>query len=113
MNVMNIIAVLCSLLFFMVGADKFLSFLQPQCSLESSIPTLIWKFLGALQIAAGVLIWLPKFRKHVAGFFFVFMLVITVIHIIQNTYDIGGSIVMATLLGLLLWNPVFLRGKKK
>lgn len=108
MRIINIIIAICSILFLMIGADKFMSFLEPPCSLEDTIPALIWKTLGALQIASGILIWLPKYRKYVAGFFFVFMLVFTAVHLVNNTYDIGGSLFMAFLLGLLVWNPIFL-----
>jgi uncharacterized membrane protein YphA (DoxX/SURF4 family) len=111
MNFTNVIVAICSLLFFMVGADKFLSFLEPPCSLMGSISPTIWNLLGVLQISAGILIWLPKFRKYVAGFFAVFMLVFTLIHLMKNTYDIGGSAFMAFLLALIVWNPGFLKGK--
>lgn len=113
MNITKIIVAICSLLFLMVGADKFFSFMEPPCSLEDHIPSLIWKVVGVLQIVAGILIWMPKYRKFVAGFFFIFMLVITVVHLTQSTYDIGGSIFMAILLGLLVWNPAFINGKRK
>ena len=96
----------------MIGIDKFLSFMDPPCSLEANIPPMVWKGLGVLQLASGVLIWLPKYRKYVAGFFFVFMIVFAIIHLIEGTYDIGGAIFMAILLGLLVWNPTFIRGKK-
>lgn len=112
MNIIKIITAICSLLFLMIGADKFLSFLQPPCSMMDSVPTMIWKTLGVLELAAGILIWLPKYRKYVAGFFAVFMVVFTIIHLINNTYDIGGSVTMAILLGILVWNPGFLRGKE-
>jgi uncharacterized membrane protein YccC len=95
----------------MVGADKFFLFLDPPCSLMGNISPIIWKVFGVLQLAAGVLIWLPKYRKYVAGFFFVFMIVFSSIHLSQGTYDIGGAVTMAVLLGLLVWNPRFLRGK--
>jgi len=71
----------------------------------------IWKVLGVLQLAAGVLIWPTKFKKYVAGFFLIFMSAFTIYHLLQNTYDIGGSSFMAFLLALLLWNPSFLGGK--
>jgi len=96
----------------MIGADKFLSFLEPPCSLQSSIPPTIWMILGVVQLAAGILIWLPKYRKHIAGFFFVFMLVFTIIHITQDTTDIGGSLFMAVLMGILVWDPAFMKVKK-
>jgi len=112
MNATNIIVAICSLLFLMVGADKFFMFLEPPCSLMDSISPFVWKSLGVLQLAAGILIWMPKFRKCVAIFFFGFMLFFTIVHLIYNTYDIGGSAFMAVLLGLLVWNPNFLRGKK-
>lgn len=112
MNIRNVIIAIISLLFFMIGSDKFLSFLEPPCSLMNNIPPTAWKTLGVLQLAAGILIWLPKFRKHIIGFFFVFMLVFSTIHLINNTYDVGGAAFMAILLGLLVWNPVFLKGKK-
>ena len=111
MNAIKIITAICSLMFFLIGIDKFLSFLEPPCSLESSIPTIVWCILGVIQIVAGILIWLPKYRKSIAGFFFVFMLVFTMVHIVKGTYDIGGSFFMAVLLGLLVWSPSFLRGK--
>jgi len=86
----------------MVGADKFFAFLEPPCSLMDSLPTALWYTLGCLQLASGVLIWLPRFRKYIVGFFFVFMLLFIIIHLINATYDIGGSVFMAILLGLLL-----------
>ncbi len=111
MNITNIIVAICSLLFFMIGVDKFFLFMEPPCSLQDSVPPVAWKMLGALQLAAGVLIWFPRFRKYVAGFFAVFMLIFTSMHLIANTYDVGGAVFMAVLLGLLVWNPAFLNKK--
>ncbi len=113
MNLTNIIVGICSILFIMIGVDKFLAFMEPPCSLESEISPMVWKALGVLQLASGILIWIPKYRKHVAGFFAVFMVVFTIVHLIENTYDVGGAVFMAVLLGLLVWNPGFIRGKKK
>ena len=102
----------CSLMFVMIGSDKFLGFLQPPCSLESSISPLIWRVLGVFQFMSGVLLWLPKYAQHVAGFWAVFMLVFTTVHVTQGTYDIGGSFFLAVLLGLLVWSPKFIAGGK-
>ena len=113
MNITNVITAICSLLFLMIGVDKFLSFMEPPCSLMSNIPPAVWKGLGILQLAAGILIWFPQLRKYVAGFFAVFMLVFTMIHLMENTYDIGGAVFMAILLGILAWDPAFLRSKDK
>lgn len=113
MNLKNIVTAICSLLFFMIGTDKFLAFLDPPCSLMSTISPAIWKGLGVLQLAAGVLIWLPRFSKYVIGFFFVFMLFFAAVHLTQRTYDVGGAVFMALLLGLLLWNPGFMQVKKQ
>jgi len=113
MNIKNIITGVCSILFLMIGADKFLNFLEPPCSMMNSISSIVWQFLGVLQIAAGILIWLPKFKKSIAIFFTIFMLVFTIVHLINGTYDIGGSMSMAVLLGILAWDPAFIRGKKK
>ncbi len=112
MNITNIIVGLCSVLFLMVGADKFGAFLDPPCSMMNEIPELIWHGLGVLQILAGILIWLPTYRKYIAGFFFIFMLAFTAVHLIQGTSDVGGAIFMAILLGLLVWNPKFIQGKQ-
>lgn len=112
MNISNILTGLCSIFFFMIGADKFLAFLEPACSLVDSIPSGIWKSLGVLQLFAGVLIWLPKFKKYIVGFFTVFMLVFIIVHLTQGTYDVGGAIFMGIMLGLLTWNPPFIQGKK-
>lgn len=112
MNLSNIIAGMCSALFLMVGADKFLAFLEPPCSLMGNISPIVWKLIGVLQILAAVLIILPKYRKPVAGFFCVFMIVFSIVHLTQNTSDIGGSAFMAVLLGILVWNPSFIRGKQ-
>lgn len=89
----------------MIGADKFLSFLEPPCSMEDRIPVLIWKALGALQIISGVLIWLPKFKKSIALFWAIFMLSFSIVHLSQQTTDIGGSVFLAVLLGILVWKP--------
>ncbi len=86
--------------------------MEPPCTMMASIQPTIWKAIGVLQIAGGILIWLPKYRKYVAGFFVVFMLSFTMIHLVNNTYDVGGAVFMAVLLGLLLWNPGFLGSKK-
>ncbi len=111
MNIKNIIVAICSLMFFMIGADKFLNFLEPPCSLMTSISPIIWKVLGVLQLLAGVLIWLPSTRKYVVGFFTVFMIVFSIVHLVQGTTDVGGAAFMACLLGLLVWDPPFLGGK--
>ena len=113
MNATKIITVICSLMLTMVGVDHFLSFLEPPCSVMDSFPTTIWQILGGLQLIGGILIWFPKYRKGVAGFFLVFMLGFTLYHLIENTYDIGGSTFMAIMLALLVWDPAFLSGKGK
>ena len=104
MNLKTIILAVCSLLFLMIGLDKFISFLDPPCSLEGQINPIIWKIIGVLQLTTAVLVW-TKYQKYVVGFFAVFMLVFTVIHLTQNTSDVGGAAFMAVLLGILIWNP--------
>jgi uncharacterized membrane protein YphA (DoxX/SURF4 family) len=113
MNLMKVIIAICSFLFIMIGVDKFYPFMEPPCTLEASISPLIWKLFGVLQLAAGILIWLPKFRKYVAGFFAVFMFVFVIVHLVNDTYDVGGAASMAVLLAVVFWNPSFLRGKSK
>jgi len=76
-----------------------------------NVSTTVWYLLGVMQFAAGILIWRPKYRRFVAGFFVVFMLVFTFIHISNNTSDYGGALFMAGLLALLAWDPRFIRGK--
>lgn len=112
MNSIKIITGICSLLFLMIGLDKFFPFMEPPCSLTNNISSTLWKLFGLLQLAAGILIWFPKLKKYVAGFFVVFMLFFTLYHLKENTYDIGGSTFMAVMLGILVWNPSFLRRKK-
>ena len=97
----------------MIGADKFLFFIEPPCSVMNTISPTVWKLLGVLQIAGGILLWLPTFKKYVAGFFILFMLFFTIFHIVENTYDVGGAVFIAFLLGLLVWNPAVLKGKEK
>lgn len=87
-------------------------FLDPQCSLMDQIPVTIWNGLGVLQLAAGILIWLPSLTKYVAGFFFIFMLSFVIFHLTQSSYDMGGAIFMSILMGLLFWNPDFIKAKK-
>ncbi len=112
MNIKNVIVAFCSFSFFMIGADKFLAFLEPPCSMLGNISPTLWKTLGVLQFAAGILIWFPTFRKYVAGFFSIFMVSFTIYHLTENTYDISGAAFMAVLLGVLVWNPSFLSGRK-
>lgn len=100
-------------MFFMIGTDKFFGYLKPPCSLMGNISSTVWSILGVVQIIAGVLIWLPRYRKHIAGFFVVFMLVFSVIHLTQGTYDVGGAVFMAILLALIAWNPKFIRPKNE
>ena len=75
------------------------------------INPMIWKSLGVLQIVSGILIWFPKFKKYIVGFFAIFMFVFTAVHLIQGTSDIGGAAFMGVLLALLAWNPKFIQGK--
>ena len=96
----------------MIGIDKFFPFMEPPCSLMHNIPSLVWMTLGGMQLTAGVLIWFPKFKKPVSGFFIIFMLVFTIVHLTEGTKDVGGAIFMAVLLGIIYWNPGFFRGKK-
>ena len=100
-------------MFFMIGADKFLSYLEPPCSLESSLSPMIWSIFGVMQLATGILLWLPQFKKYVVGFWMIFMLVFAGVHLSQGTSDFGGALFMAGLLGVLVWNPSFIRGKAK
>lgn len=113
MNIKTILIGITSLLFLSIGADKFLNFLEPPCSLMGTISGTVWSIFGVLQIAAGILIWLPKYRRYVAGFFTIFMLVFTIKHLLAGTSDIGGSAFMAVLLALIFWNPGFIQGKNK
>lgn len=113
MNFIKIITAICSVLFLMIGFDKFYPFMEPPCSLMDNISPVVWKVFGVLQLSAGILIWVPAFKKYIAGFFMVFMLIFTIYHLIENTYDIGGAVFMTLMLGILVWDPSFLRGKKK
>lgn len=113
MNITNMLVAICSVLFLMIGADKFFIFMEPPCSLMNSVPQTIWKLLGVLQLVSALLIWSPKFRKYIVGFFFVFMIVFVIVHLVEGTYDIGGAVFMATILGLLVWNPDFIKGRQK
>jgi len=108
----KIVVAICSFFFLLIGLDKFFSFMEPSCSLMDSVPVLVWKILGIIQLVSGILIWLPKYRRYVAGFFCVFMIVFILVHLAQQTYDIGGAAFMAVLLGLLVWEPKFMVGKK-
>lgn len=111
MNISNVLTAICSILFISIGLDKFIGYLDPPCSLMGEFSHIGWNFLGVMQIVGGILIWIPKFKKYIVGFFMVFMIVFTLVHLTQNTHDIGGSVFMAALLGLLVWNPKFIRGR--
>lgn len=113
MNFSKILAGICAALFFMIGADKFLNFMEPPCSLMDTFSPVVWKSIGVLQLLGGVLILMPKFRRPVAIFFTVFMISFTIYHLSQKTYDVGGAVFMAAQLGLLAWSPKFLGGQQK
>lgn len=113
MNLSNILAGIFSAMLLLVGVDKFLNFMEPPCSLMDTINPTMWKVLGVIQIAGAILTWLPKYRKTVATFFLGFMSFFTVYHLINGTYDIGGSVFMMVLSGLIAYDPEFLRGKKR
>ena len=112
MSVYKIIVAICSLMFIMIGLDKFMGFLEPPCSLEAEIPGVIWQMLGVIQFASALLIWSSKYRKYIVGFFSVFMFIFALVHLSQGTYDIGGAVFMGLLLLLLVWNPKFLGNRK-
>lgn|GEM_PF-1380163 len=111
MNIATVITAFCSISFLMIGADKFLGFIEPPCSVMNNFSPLVWRGIGVLQLAGSILIWIPSLKKYIAGFFVVFMLGVSTYHLINNTTDIGGAVGIAVLLGLLVWNPRFIRGK--
>jgi len=111
MNLKNILIAIISLLFISISVDKFFPFMEPPCTLMGSIDPMVWKMLGVATFLGSILIWIPKFRKAIAGFFIVYMLFFTIVHLVSNTYDVGGAVFTAALLGLLFWNPSFLSGK--
>ena len=113
MNALNIITAVCSVLFIMIGIDKFSPFMDPPCAMMENISPFLWKILGILQLAAGILIWVQDVKRYVAGFFTLFMIFFIIYHLTQDTYDVGGAIFMAILLGILVWNPAFLGGKSR
>lgn len=84
--------------------------MEPPCTMMNSISPILWKLFGLLQLFASILIWIPKFRRYVAGFFLIFMLAFTIYHLSHNTYDIGGAIFMSVILGFLVWSPKFIQG---
>ena len=108
MKLINMVIALSTILFLMIGVDKFIPFLEPRCSLADEISPWVWKAFGILQLLAAALIWAPKFRKPIAGFFFAFMLGFITLHLWVGTYDIGGAMFMTFAMGLLLWNPAIL-----
>jgi len=111
--ILKLIVGFCSISFIMIGADKFFHFIQPPCSLEESIPAMLWMTIGGLQFISGILIWSSRFRKPLVGFWMVFMLVITVVHLALGQSDVGGAVFLAILMALLVWNPSLLRLKKQ
>jgi len=113
MTISDFIAVICSMMFFMIGFDKFYAFVEPPCTLMDRISPTIWQAFGFMQVSAGILIWFPQLRRYVAGFFTLFMAFFTVYHLSVGTTDVAGSIFMGVLLGLLAWNPQFINGRKK
>lgn len=108
-----LITAICSLMFLMIGVDKFFPYLEPPCSLANTINPILWKVFGVLQLAAGIFIWKANLRRPIASFFCIFMLVFTLVHLLNGTNDVGGALLMAALLGLLVWNPTLIRNKKK
>ena len=77
----------------------------------SKVSPILWKTIGGIQIVAGILIWSAKIRKYIAGFMLAILIYFTLYHIIEKTSDIGGSIFMALLLAIIVWNPSALRKK--
>jgi len=39
------------------------------------------------------------------------MIGFTLYHLVNNTFDIGGSVFMAVILAVIVWNPRFIRGR--
>jgi len=111
MNLMNILVAGISLMFITLSVDKFFPFMEPPCTLMDTFNPMIWKMLGVATLIGGILLWIPKFRRATAGFFIIYMLGFSVYHLVSNTYDIGGAVFMAFLLGIVVWNPSFMGSK--
>jgi len=109
----TILKVITSLMFFVLAADKFLHFLKPPCSLEETFSQNVWMMIGYVYIAAASLLWHKKIGKRVAIIFAVVMIAFSIWHLVNDTYDIGGALFMALLLGLIAWKPEFLTRQKQ
>lgn len=108
---MKIVTGILSVLLIMVGADKFLAFLTPPCSLMTDVPPLLWKFIGVVQILSAILVWNPKFRKNIAWLLLGLMVYFSVRHLAEGTSDIGGAVFLGVICILMIWSPGFLRPK--
>ena len=78
-----------------LGIDKFFTFIPAACSLLTEATTSMSYSLGVIEILLGILLFAGKFTKTILIFVVLLMISAIIMHLMNDTYDIGAAIFMA------------------
>ena len=90
---------------FILGLDKFLKLMPLSCTLLTDASESLMYGLGVIEILLAVLLFLGKFTKTILVVVVLFMVWAIVMHLMADTYDIGGAVFLAVLSTVLLVLP--------
>jgi len=105
-NLKRYIIYFIALNLIILGLDKFLKLMPVACTLMTDASDTILYIIGGLEIVLGILLFLGKFTKGILIAVVLLMLWAIGMHLINETYDIGGAVFLAVVafIPLLLKN---------
>lgn len=80
---------------FILGLDKFLKLMPLSCTLLTDTSNSIMYGLGVVEVVLAVLLFAGKFTKTILIAVVLLMVWAIVMHLMADTYDIGGAVFLA------------------
>lgn len=80
-----------------LGVDKFFQFIPLSCTLMIDASKSLMYGLGVIEVGLGILLLLGKFTKFILIGVCLLMVWAIVMHLVSETYDIGGAVFLAIL----------------
>lgn len=88
-----------------LGIDKFFQFIPESCTLlEDASKTMMYS-LGVIEIVLAFFLFVGKFTKKILLAIVLLMAWATLMHFMNDTYDIGGAV----FLGIIALLPLFIK----
>jgi len=88
-----------------LGMDKFFLFIPDSCTLLVDAPKSMLYTLGVIEVVLGILLCLGKYTRTILVAILVLMISAIVMHMVNDTYDIGGAVFLILLVLIPLMLP--------